>query len=171
MDLQRRRRPLLCSNCWMLKSVTVAYMFFKYTPFRSLIITVSNGHKRYRYHGLSAAHNGLHLKRHLVTCNTDKLQIAFFLLLEIKKRKDAMKLKIFKMKKICEWKVEDKMAKKHYCIVIAVRIWRMRGLRCGNICTYKQTRSIINLSQTSWHANKLNRNHYFVKLQFPKIYL
>lgn len=24
------------------------------------------------------------------------------------------------MKKICEWKVEDKMAKKHYCIVIVV---------------------------------------------------
>lgn len=33
-----------------------------------------------------------------------------------------MKLKIFKMKKICEWKVEDKMAKINYCIVIAVRI-------------------------------------------------
>lgn len=33
-----------------------------------------------------------------------------------------MKLKIFKMKKICEWKVEDKMANIHYCIVIAVRI-------------------------------------------------
>lgn len=30
-----------------------------------------------------------------------------------------MKLKIFKMKKICEWKVEDKMANIHYCIVIA----------------------------------------------------
>lgn len=69
---------------FQLLNVEISYggiYVFKYTPFRSLIITVSNGHKRYRYHGLSAAHNGLHLKRHLVTCNTDKLQIAFFLLL------------------------------------------------------------------------------------------
>lgn len=59
-----------------------------------------------------------------------------------------MKLKIFKMKKICEWKVEDKMANIHYCIVIAVRIEGC--VVCGvETCTYKQTRSIINLSQTS----------------------
>lgn len=47
-----------------------------------------------------------------------------------------MKLKIFKMKKICEWKVEDKMAKKHYCIVIAVRI---EGCMVCGVETYVRT--------------------------------